>query len=53
MMKEEKAKRIATVEAFKVVDKKSQKLITKLIKAERDRKSVEATLDGAEKQAEA
>ena len=53
MTKGEEAKCIATVEAFSVDDKKSQELTTKLTKAEKDKKSVEAALYGAEKQAEA
>ena len=53
MMKDEEAKRIAVVEAFRVVERKAQELTIKLTKVERDRKSAEATLDEAEKQAEA
>ena len=52
-MKDEEARCIAAVEAFRVADKKSQELTTKLTEAKRDRKSVEAALDGVEKQAEA
>ena len=46
MMKDEEARCIATVEAFRVVDKKSQELTTKLIEVERDKKSAEAALNG-------
>ena len=46
MMKNEEARRIVTVKAFKVADKKSQELTTKLIEVERDRKSTEATFNG-------
>ena len=53
MMKAEETQHIATVEAFRVANKKSQELTTKLAKAEKDRKSVEVVLDEAEKQAEA
>lgn len=49
MMKEEKAKCIATMEAFKVVEKKSQQLTTKLTEAERDKRSAEAILDAVER----
>ena len=51
MMKDEEVKRIVAVEAFRVVDKKSQEITTKLTGVERDRKSAKAALDGAEKQA--
>jgi len=51
MMKDKEARRIAAMEAFRVVEKKTQKLNTKLAEAERAKKSVEATLDGVEKQA--
>ena len=53
MMKDEEAGRIAAVESLRVADKKSQKLTTTLTEVERDKRSAEATLDGAEKQAEA
>ena len=49
MMKDEKAKHIATVEAFRVVGRKTQELNTKLAEAEREKKSIEVALDGAEK----
>ena len=51
MMKDEEVKRIVAVEAFRVADKKSQEITTKLTGVERDRKSAKAALDGAEKQA--
>ena len=53
MVKDEEARCIAAMESFKVADKKSQELTTKLTEVERDKRSAEATLDGAEKQAEA
>ena len=53
MMKDEEAKRIAVVEAFRVVERKAQELTIKLTEVERDRKSAEAALDKVEKQAEA
>ena len=53
MMKDEEAKCITAVEAFRVVERKAQELTIKLTEVERDRKSAEATLDEAEKQAEA
>ena len=49
MMKDEEVKRIVAVEAFRVADKKSQEITTKLTEVERDKKSAEAALDGAEK----
>ena len=52
MMKDEEARCIAAVEAFRVVERKTQKLTTKLTKVEREKKSAKAALDGAEKQAE-
>ena len=53
MMKDEEARCIAAVESFKVADKKSQELTTKLTKVERDKRSAEAALDGVEEQVEA
>ena len=53
MMKDEEARRIIAMEAFRVADKKSQELTAKLTESERDKKSIMAALDGAEKQAEA
>jgi len=53
MMKDEEARRIVTMEAFKVADKKSQELTTKLIEVERDRKSTEVAFNGVEKHAKA
>ncbi|KAK9998052.1 hypothetical protein SO802_017655 [Lithocarpus litseifolius] len=52
-MKDEEARRIDAVEAFRVADNKAYELTTKLTKAERDKKNVEATLNGAERQVEA
>ena len=51
MMKDKEARRIAAMEAFRVTNKKSQELTAKLTEVERDKKSAEAALDGAEKQA--
>ena len=52
-MKDEEARCIAAVEAFRVAEKKSQEITTKLIEVERDKRSVEAALDWTEKQVEA
>ena len=52
-MKEEKGRLLAAVKAFKLAGKKSQDLIAKLIKADRDKKSAKAALDRVERQAEA
>ena len=49
MMKEEEARHIAVVEAFRVAEKKSQELTAKLTEAYKDKKSAEATLDGVER----
>ena len=49
IMNDEEARRIATVEAFRVVGRKTQELNTKLAEAEREKKSIEVALDGAEK----
>ena len=51
-MKEEEGRRIAAVEAFNVAEKKIQELTTKLNESDRDKKSVEATLQRVERQAE-
>ncbi|KAK9983203.1 hypothetical protein SO802_032728 [Lithocarpus litseifolius] len=48
---EEEAKRIATVKAYKLAEKKSQELTAKLTEAKRGKKSVEAALDKAKRQA--
>ena len=50
-MKEER-RRIAAVDAFHVAQKSNQELKSKLLKVEREKRSVEATLDNAERQAE-
>ena len=52
-MKDEEGRHAATVKAFKLAKKKSQNLITKLAKADRDKKSVEAALYVVERQTEA
>ena len=53
MMKDEEARRIATVKAIRVAEKKSQELTTKLTEVERNKRSADLALNGAEKQAEA
>lgn len=52
-MKEKEGKCVATVKAFELAKKKSQYLTAKLVEADRDKKSTEATLDMAERQAKA
>ena len=52
MIKEEEGRRIAAVDAFNVAEKRVQELKTKLAKAERDKKSADSALEGAERQAE-
>ena len=52
-MKEEEGRCLAAMKAFELAEKKSQGLTAKLVEADRDKKSVEATLDGMERQAEA
>ena len=52
IINDEEARRIATVEAFRVAERKTQELNTKLAEAKREQKSTETTLDGVEKQAE-
>ena len=49
MMKDEETQHIATVEAFRVANKKSQELTTKLTEADREKKSVKAALSGVER----
>ena len=51
-MKDEEARRIAAVEAFKVADKREKETDTKLIEAKRNWKSAEAAMDNIERQAE-
>ena len=51
-MKDKKGKRIATVEAFNMVKKRIKKLNAKLTEANREKKSTEVALEGAERQAE-
>ena len=51
-MKEEEARRVATVEAFNMAKKGVKVLNAKLLKAEKEWKSAEAVLEGAERQAE-
>lgn len=52
MKEEEEGRCIAAVEAFNVANKRIKELQNKLTEAERDKKSVEAALDSAERQAE-
>lgn len=47
--KEEEAQHIPAMQTFSVAEKRVKELTIKLIEANRDRKSVEATLAGAEK----
>ena len=51
-MKDEESRRIVVVEAFNVAEKRVKELNTKLIEAEREKKSVEAALERAERQVE-
>ncbi|KAL0016172.1 hypothetical protein SO802_003241 [Lithocarpus litseifolius] len=51
-MKEEEGRRITAMDAFNVVEKRIQELNNKLIEADQDKKSTEAALEGAERQAE-
>ena len=48
-MKEEESRRIATVKAFELVEKKSQDINAKLVEADWDKKSVKAALEGVER----
>ena len=48
-MKEEEKRRIAAVDIFHVAEKSNQELKIMLIEAERDKRSVEATLDSIER----
>ena len=50
-MKEEEGKRNATMEAINVAEKRINKMKNKMAEVERDKKSVEAALDNAERQA--
>lgn len=51
-MKDDEARRIAAVDAFKVVKKSIQDLNTKLTEADQGRKSAEAALGVVERQVE-
>ena len=48
-MKEEEGRQVTAVEAFNVAEKRVKELNAKLTKVERDKKSVEAALEGAER----
>ncbi|KAL0016454.1 hypothetical protein SO802_003523 [Lithocarpus litseifolius] len=50
-MKEEERRRIAAVDAFNVAEKKIHKLTTNINEVDKDKKSVEAALQGVERQA--
>ena len=51
-MKDEEGKQIVTVKAFNMVEKRVKELNAKLTEAKRERKSIEAALEGVERQAE-
>lgn len=51
-MKDKESRHIATVDAFNVTDKGIEELTVKLNESDRDKKSAEATLEKAERQAE-
>ena len=51
-MKDEDGRQVTAVEAFNVAEKRVKELNTKLAKVKKDKKSVEAVLEGAERQAE-
>ena len=52
LAKDEEGRRIATVKAFEIANKKSQDLMAKLEKADHAKKSAKAALDVVERQAE-
>ena len=51
LAKDEEGRRIAAVKSFKIVEKESQDLTTKLAEANHAKKSVKAALDIVERQA--
>ena len=51
-MKEEEGRQIEAVDAFHLAEKSNQKLKSKLTEEERGKRSSEAALDNAERQAE-
>ena len=51
-MKDKECRRVATVEAFKVAEKRLKESDANLTEVERGRKSAEVALDGVERQAE-
>ena len=51
-MKDEEGKQIVTVKAFNMAEKRVKELNAKLTEAKKERKSVEAALEGVERQAE-
>ena len=52
LAKDEEGRRIATVKAFKIANKKSQDLMAKLAKVDHAKKCAKAALDVVERQAE-
>ena len=50
-MKKEEGRRNATVKAFNMAEKRINEMKNKMAEVERDKKSAEATLDNAKKQA--
>ena len=51
-MKKEEGRHVVVVEVFNMAEKRVQKLKEKLTEAKRDKKTVEAALEGVERQAE-
>lgn len=51
-LKKEEAYWVSTTKSLALAEKKNKDLVTKLIKVDRERKSSEAALAGAKKQAE-
>ena len=51
-MKDEEGRHIAIVDTFNIAEKRIEELNTKLTDADRDKKSAEAALQGAERQVE-
>ena len=48
-MKEKEGRRVATVKAFELAEKKSEDLNAKLVEANQDKKSAETALDMAKR----
>ena len=51
-LKDEEARRVVAVQTLAIVEKRIKDLVTKLARADRERKCAEAALAGVEKQAE-